>query len=79
MTADLHGIMPPMTTPCAANGKLGERAVGVRARSLLKVGWPRRAVGGTGDGQSRHGDALHRPGSRAACRHRGARWRRIRC
>jgi 4-hydroxy-tetrahydrodipicolinate synthase len=59
--AELHGIIPPMTTPFDADGGIDERAVRAQTRWLLAEGVHGLAVGGsTGEGHTLDRDELRR-------------------
>jgi 4-hydroxy-tetrahydrodipicolinate synthase len=61
MSGELHGIIPPMTTPFDADGAIDEGAVRAQVRWLLEAGVHGLAVGGsTGEGQTLDQDELRR-------------------
>ncbi|MEM7025861.1 MAG: dihydrodipicolinate synthase family protein [Pseudomonadota bacterium] len=61
MVAQLHGIIPPMTTPFDADGELDEGAVRAQVRWLIERGVHGLAAGGsTGEGHTLDADELRR-------------------
>jgi 4-hydroxy-tetrahydrodipicolinate synthase len=61
MAGELHGIIPPMTTPFDADGEIDEDAVRTQARWLIGHGVQGLAVGGsTGEGQTLEQDEVRR-------------------
>ena len=61
MRGELHGIIPPMTTPFDGDGAIDAGAVRAQVRWLLEAGVHGLAVGGsTGEGQTLAQDELRR-------------------
>jgi 4-hydroxy-tetrahydrodipicolinate synthase len=61
MSSDLHGIIPPMTTPFDADGEIDEGAMRAQTRWLIGQGVHGVAVGGsTGEVQTLDQDELRR-------------------
>ena len=61
MTTQLKGIIPPMTTPFDAEGKVDEPAFRREVRYLLVAGVHGLAVGGsTGEGHTLSTDEIRR-------------------